>query len=131
MVEGLDHDAQPEVGRPEIVAPLADAVRLVDDEQRWFSLPEPLERPFVVELLRRDKQELEVALFQILERLLAVPLSHGEVYLGRPACFLLLDALDLIALQGDQGGDHHGRSGDHKRRDLVDRRLPRTGGGHG
>ncbi len=50
-----------------------------------------------------DEQELEAALFQVFERLLAVGLWHRGVHLSRPTRFLLLDALDLVALQGDQG----------------------------
>ena len=34
VAEPLDDAAEPEVGRPEIVPPLADAVSLVDDEER-------------------------------------------------------------------------------------------------
>src|SRR5215213_435330 len=104
MVERLDHGAEPEVGRPEIVTPLADAMRFVDNEQRWPGLPEPTQRLLVVEPLGRDEQKLEVAFFQILERLPPIGLSDGGVHLRRPACFLLLDAFDLVALQGYERG---------------------------
>src|SRR5215218_10040500 len=131
MAEGLDDGAEPQVSWPEIMAPLADAVRLVDDEQRGLRLPEPLQRLLVVELLRRDEQKLEVAFFQILKRLLPIGLSYGRVHLGRFARLLFLDALDLVLLQSNKRGDDNRWSGDHETRDLINRRLPRAGRHHG
>ena len=52
-------DAQ--VARPEVVAPLADAVRLVDGEQRHADLAEALGRSAGVEPLGRDVEQLDLA----------------------------------------------------------------------
>ena len=52
-------DAQ--IARPEVVPPLADAVRLVDGEQRHAGVAQPLGGRAGVEPLRRDVEQLDVA----------------------------------------------------------------------
>ena len=74
-----------EVLRPEVVAPLADAVGLVDDEQRD---PAPrvsaAEHLVVGQLLRREQQELELPGGEVGQRLL--PRRAGTVVLSSAAC---------------------------------------------
>jgi hypothetical protein len=50
-----------QVVRPEVVAPLGDAVRLVDREERDLRGRELPEEALVVEALRRDVEQLELA----------------------------------------------------------------------
>ena len=57
MAERLDHATQVEVRRAEVVAPLADAVGLVDREQRNFELFEDRDERVVFQLLRRDEDD--------------------------------------------------------------------------
>ena len=50
-----------QVRGPEIVPPRADAVRLVDDEQRDLELLQDADERFVLELFRRDEDDLDLA----------------------------------------------------------------------
>ena len=69
MAEGVDDVAEAAVVGAEVVAPLADAVRLVDDEQRRPGGHQRVERVLAGELLGSEEHELEVAVAQRGERL--------------------------------------------------------------
>ena len=131
LAQFLDDGAQPQVVGAEVVAPLADAVRLVDDEQRWCGLPQALQRFVVRELLRCERQEFEPLRLQILEGLLALTLAQRRVHHGRLPDVVRVDRFDLIALQGDERRDDHGRAGQQQAGDLVDGRFARSRRHHG
>src|SRR6185437_3192431 len=59
--ERFAHLRDTQITRPEIVAPLADAVRLVDGEQRDAGVAEPLGGRARVEAFGRDVEQLDVA----------------------------------------------------------------------
>ena len=99
--ELLDERAEPQVVRPEVVAPLADAVRLVDHEQRRRRLLQLRERLRPRELLGRQEQVLELAVLSASQRL-ARPLAEGRVQFSRGRRASCSGAPDLVALQGDE-----------------------------
>ena len=70
--ERLGRRAQPQVVGPEVVAPLGDAVRLVDHEQRGPRDRELVEHVVVGELLGREEDELERVLGQLGQRRVAL-----------------------------------------------------------
>jgi len=128
--ERLHRRAEAQVVGPEVVPPLGDAVRLVDDEQRGLRDRELVEHVGVGELLGCEEHELQRVLGQLGER--RGPLGGRDVGVqlrgaaGRPVAQIL----DLLALQGDQGRDDDGRARDQQAGDLVDRRLARAGRHH-
>jgi hypothetical protein len=105
-------------------------VRLVHHEQRHVRLGQLLHGLLARQLLGREKEELELLVGQLLEALLAPLLGHRRVDRGRVARLLLVDVLDLVALERDQRRDHERRAVDHPTGELIDRRLPRAGGHH-
>ena len=129
MPERLDRRAEPEVVGPEVVAPLGDAVRLVDDEEGRPGGGELVEDGGVGELLGGEEEELERVLGQLGERLLALALRHARVEL-RGAERAPAQPVDLVALERDQRRDDERRPLRQEPGDLVDRRLPRPGGQH-
>jgi hypothetical protein len=127
----LDHGAQPQVLRPEVVPPLGDAVRLVDDEQRDTGGAQRVDDLVVGQLLGGEEHVLGRAVAQLVPRTAGLRgalggVDHdgvGRVGTGEP--------LALVALQGDQRGDDHRRAVQEQGGDLVDRGLARSGGQHG
>ena len=117
--------AEAQVVRPEVVAPLRDAVRLVDDHQRRARASDLLEHVGVGELLGRHEQELEA----VLARRRRAPRSRSdsrdalEETAAAPPSRLVVEALDLVALEGDQRRDDERRPVEQQPGDLVDRRL--------
>jgi hypothetical protein len=59
--EPFGDGAEHHVVRPEVVAPLTDAVRLVDDEEGDVALQQRLEEVAITEPFRRDVQDVAVA----------------------------------------------------------------------
>ena len=125
--ERLDRRAEPQVLGPEVVAPLGDAVRLVDDEQRRLRDRELVEHLRLGELLGREEHELERVLGQLGERLVPLGGPDAGVELRRTARRPRAQVLDLLALERDQRRDDDGGAGQQQRGDLVDRRLARAG----
>ena len=72
VAEPLDDVAELEVVGAEVVAPRRQAVRLVDDEQRRLRLGDRVEHLGLAQLLGREEEELDVAVLEPVERLLAV-----------------------------------------------------------
>ncbi len=103
--ERLGHRSESQVLRPEVMAPLADAVRLVDDQELRLRLAELLERLLGRELLRREEQVLELVVVELVEQLLALRLAQRRVQRGCRPDLLLFDLLDLVALQREQRRD--------------------------
>src|SRR5215203_3339016 len=102
MAELLDERPEPQVVRAKVVAPLGDAVGLVDDQQGGLGGAQAVERLGAAELLWSEKEELEVALVQVLQGLAPGALPLGRVDLGRLTGQVLGDVLDLVELQRDQ-----------------------------
>ena len=75
--EPLDDGAQREVVGPEVVPPLAHAVRLVHDEQAHRAREQVLEEVAVLEALGREVEDLALALRHLPRRL--ARLGRGEV----------------------------------------------------
>ncbi|SRR5579883_3227604 len=63
MAQRLNGGAEPQIIRPEIVTPLADTVRLIDDEERGLDGFKTLEYLLVAQLFGREKEKLKLALF--------------------------------------------------------------------
>ena len=127
-----EHLPDASVVGPEVVPPVGDAVRLVDDEEagRLGQLGKDLvaERR-VVQPLRADQQYVDLTRVDLRADGLPV-LDVGGVDGGRAdACSL--GRLDLVAHQREQRRDDHGRPGtelaQQRGGDEVDRRLPPAG----
>jgi hypothetical protein len=123
--ERLDERSQPEVVGPEVVTPGADAVGLVDDEDRRLRRLEKVQRLRIGQLLRCDEDELEVAVGQLGERVPALGPGHRGVHLPG-AAEGLADGGHLILLESDERGDDHGGAGHQRSGDLIDGRFPRS-----
>ena len=118
--------AEAEVVGPEVVAPLADAVRLVDDEQPDVRLAQPLDEPRGAEALRRHVEHLRAAVERAPQRLVVV----GAVALGVDQLGAAVEAADLVDHQRDQRRDDHRQPVVAQRRQLVADRLARAGRHH-
>ena len=115
-----------EVVGPEVVAPLRDAVRLVDGEQRDPRACELGEEALVVEALRCDVEELERAGAEPVEDLALLGGVEARVEPRRvdPAS---LEEVDLILHQRDQRGHDDRHPVEQQRRQLVAEALARAG----
>ena len=121
---------EPEVVRPEVVAPLRDAVRLVDDEQPDPRLPDPLQEAGRGEALRRHVEQPRAARHGALDGRAVggrVLLRVDERHHARRGA---LERLDLVLHQRDERRDDQRQVGAHQRRQLVAERLARAGGHH-
>ena len=117
-----------EVVGPEVVPPLRDAVRLVDDEQPDPRLPDPLEEPGRGEALGRDVEQPQLA---PTPRASSAARFARRVLLGvderdRPGA-RALERLDLVLHQRDERRDDERQVVAHQRRQLVAERLARAG----
>ena len=113
-----------EVVGPEVVAPLGDAVRLVDDEQAHVRAAQPLGEARRREALGRDVEQPQVTGDRPCHHLavdrgvlLRVDQRHGA---GRD----LGQAVHLVLHQRDERRDDDGQVVAHERRQLVAERLP-------
>ncbi len=129
-----DHVTEAQVVRSEVVAPLRDAVRLVDHEQPDGREPEPFDHVGARELLGGEEHVRGAAFVHDLPRppVLLGPLHRVDHHCLRRvlAVGALGDAGALVALQRHQRRDDQGRPLLQHRRHLVDRRLARAGGQH-
>ena len=98
------------VFRPKVVAPLGDAVRLVDGEAIDSGLGEEFPGALVGEAFRGEVQKLHGSR--------AYPLDRGEVGLAVQRAIeeggfhaARDEGVHLILHEGDQGRDHHGHAG--------------------
>ena len=121
--------AQPQVVRPEVVAPLADAVRLVDHEQRRRAPP----------AARRASPGARAARARAAgtraRRAPAPPAAASRARSPRDAFssaaagapVVLRERGDLVALQRHERADDDRRAVEQRARHLVDRRLAGAG----
>ena len=123
-------DADLEVFRPEIVAPLRDAVRLVHDDVGDVQDGQVvLEQPGL-DTFGGDIQELVVTVGRVVQREVHfVPVHPGVDGDGADAPGG--EVLDLVLHQGDEGRDHEGEAVAHHRRHLETHRFPASGGEDG
>src|SRR5206468_3338702 len=130
--EGEDGDAaellleslQLAVGGPEVVAPLRDAVRLVDDDERHVHAAEEAAQ-VALEALGRDVGELVLAGLEPTQAIaLGLPVERG-VDDRRPEG-VPRERVHLVLHEGDERAhDEHG-AGEEARGDLEGERLPRA-----
>jgi hypothetical protein len=129
VTEGLDHRRQQQVVGTEVVTPAADAVGLVNDEQRRPGLAQGVEHVALAQLLRREEEELDVAGADAVQR--GPALRDANRGVGRRGAVRdAHQAGHLVSLEGDQRADDDGWPLEQERGQLVDRRLARTGGQH-
>ncbi len=118
---------EPEVVGPEVVAPLRDAVRLVDHEQPDPRVADALEEPGRREPLGSDVEQPQVTARGAVQRLAV----RGGVLLGVDEADIAgrdpLDRLHLVLHQRHERRDHDRQVGPHQRRQLVAERLARAG----
>ena len=115
-----------EVLGPEVVAPLRDAMGLVDGEQREFAAPQMVEKRGHEQPLGRDVDEIERAgahlgfgaqRFAVRQRRVERGGAHAE----------LRERLDLVAHERDQRRHHDRDTGPAQRRNLIAQRLAEAG----
>jgi hypothetical protein len=120
---------QPAILGPEIVPPLADAVRLVDGERAEILALEPLQELGLEQPFGRYEQEPQLA--RRGERAQLGARVDREIRMcsgGRDA--VQAQAGDLVLHQRDQRRDDHAESVVHERRQLVTQRLAAAGRQH-
>ena len=128
VAQRLAHVAQPQVVGPEVVAPLRDAVRLVDDEERRAGRAQARRRvSALASCSGASRTNSRSPRGQGLEGRVAVARGASSSSRSRRAAPVagLLDRLELVALQRDERRDDDGRPVEDEARQLVDRRLAR------
>src|SRR4029078_678690 len=111
---------------PEVVAPLRDAVRLVDREQRDLRRTELRQEALVVEVLGRDVQQLEGPVAQAARD--GPHLVRGEARVEpRRVDALGSETNDLILPPRDQRRNDDRDAFEQQRGQLVAEALPRSG----
>jgi len=102
----------------EVVAPIADAVGLVDSERCEAEAPEAVDEGGLGETLRGDVEQLQLILIQRLLHCLDLVRCHGARHVSRSHTFFA-EAVDLILHQADQWTDNHCEPAAHQCRCLV------------
>ena len=120
--------AEPQVVRPEVLAPLADEVRLVDDEQSRPARRSAVAGLVVGELLGREEHEL-VRSAGLDERCRPRPRRLRRVQ-DRRRQARRAQVGELVVLERDQRRHDDGRPAAQQAGELVDRRLPAAGRQH-
>ncbi len=124
--EELPNFGNSEVRRAEIIAPLGNAVRLIHRQQgdlhRLQTLPEVSGR----QAFGRDVEEFHLAGLRFVQGGFRVVGEHAGVDGLRPDA-PLVQILDLVLHQGDEGRDDEAKSPAHKPRYLVCDGLPSAG----
>ena len=125
--EPLLEPSQRRVFGPKIVAPLGDAVGLVDGEQPEGQLCQSIQKLVLQQPFGGDIDQLDLATAhggKVLDHLLP---AQGGVDIDR--CHAVgPQAVHLILHQRNEGRDHHSEPGAQQRRDLVTEGLAATGG---
>ena len=119
----LGHAREAQVFGAEIVAPLGNAVRLVNREQRDFHAPKPLQKCLTREPLGRDVEQLQLPLAQV--RIHALRLLGGEAGVEPRRCdAACTQRVHLVFHQRDERRNDERRAFEQHRRELVAKRLP-------
>ena len=118
-----------EILRPEVVSPLADAVRFVDGHERTAQIGEEAAEAGEAQPLRGDVDQLVVAPGHQAHAPAHLAAVHGggEIRRGHAAG---AERLHLIVHQRDQGRDDEGRAVEQRGGKLIDEALAAAGGGH-
>ncbi len=127
--EHLGQLAQHAVFGTEVVAPLADAVRLVDGQERDRRARQAVQHPGLHQPLGRDVEEIEPALVDRPPGRLA-PVGVGVGIEPRGGDAGLLHPRHLIGHQRDQRRDHQPQTWPYDRGDLVAEALAAPGRQH-
>ncbi len=116
-----------EIFRAEVMAPLRDAVRLVDREQRDRDLVEPGQETVGQKPLRRQVEKIELARFGLAANPALLLGRQAGVQEGR-AQAELAQRHHLILHERDQRADDDRRAGPEQGGNLVAQRLAAAGG---
>ena len=119
-------DGELEVVGPEVVAPLRDAVRLVDGEEGDLRGLELGEEALVVEALRGDVEQSQTAVAQPVRDVPGLVGTEARVEargIHSPAG----EEVDLVLHQRDQRRDDDRHAVEHERRELVAEALAAAG----
>ncbi len=133
--ELMDETRRVKVVRSEIVAPLRQAVRLIEDPGTDLPIGDRFAKSVVSELLGRHQQHAHIAQLDLLQHV--GPLGHGQqaVQCGRTLDVAREQAVHLIFHQRLQRRDDHCEAAVAviaiQRRQLIADRLAATGGKHG
>ena len=113
--------------RAEVVAPLADAMRLVDGEEGDGRVAQHLLEAGRHQAFGGDVEQLQLAGIELVADVALFVSGQRGIEGGRLDA-LLAQGLDLVAHQGDQGRDNDGDAGTAEGRHLVAERLACAGG---
>ena len=127
MAELSDHAAEREVGGAEVVAPLADAVRLVHDEERNVYGLQQLQEAFVLELLGRRVDDAQRSRRDAFARAHLLIFGEGRVERHDVGDAAVAQHVELILHQRDQRADDDRGAAEQQRRELIGQAL--TGAG--
>ena len=130
LVEPLDERADLAVVAAEVVAPFADAVGLVDGDEGNREVLDGRQEGRVRQALRRNVQDLELAVFDAVPNLFLSPKAERVVEESRMQA-QVNELPHLVAHERDQGRDHDGGAAERDGGDLVDQRFARPGGHDG
>jgi hypothetical protein len=126
VAELFDGIRELEIRGPEIVAPLGDAVRFVNDDQVNLDPFQGADEPRVGEPLGGRQQKLRRRARQGRQRVGSFAGRQGAIELRRPHP-QLVQLVDLVLHERDQGRHHDGHSGQVQGGQLVAQRLARAG----
>ncbi|MCY1390931.1 hypothetical protein D9M71_57560 [compost metagenome] len=119
--------SQLQVFGAEIMAPLRDAMRLVDGEQGDIQAAQEVEHARLHQTLRRQVQHLDLAVANLHSQVtLLLGAQRGVQGSGSHA--QLFEGSDLVVHQGDQWRNHHGQAIAQQGRDLEAQGLAAAGG---
>ena len=130
MPQPLDHLAQAQVVRAEVVTPGRHAVRLVHHEQPDPGLHSRSTTSSLASCSGDRNTYSALPCRPPPTRAVVRRCAAAELTATASGAFGVVDALQLVPLQGQQRGDHQRRTGDQQGRHLVDGRLAGTGGQH-
>ena len=126
--EALGQHRQLQVFRPEIMAPLRNAMGLVDGEQGQGQRLQPIEKARAQQSLGGDIEQIQLALLKDPPHGGRLRGLQRGVEGGGPHA-RLAQALHLVLHQGDQGRHHHPHAAAAQGRNLIAKRFA-TAGGH-
>ncbi len=121
------HGTQREIVGAEVVAPLADAVRFVDDEQADGARQQSFEEFTILEALRREIEHFAGAVGHALRERARFPVGQVRVH-GKRVDAKRREFVLLVLHQGDERTHDDGESREHQRGELIDEGFAAAGG---
>ncbi len=121
VTQRLDHGGKQQIVGAEIVPPPADAMSLVDDEQRRPGFGQRGDDVVLLQLLWREEEELGVAGTDLFER--RPPRRDADRRVGRhrrTGSGHVDEVGDLVTLEGDERRHDDGRTIEEQSGQLVD-----------